>query len=42
MWKSGTKCVARDCTSAAANVNTNPLCANYFTNCVTTGSGCVS
>ncbi|CAD8113555.1 unnamed protein product [Paramecium primaurelia] len=42
MWKSGTKCVARDCTSAATNLNTNPLCANYFTNCVTTGSGCVS
>ncbi|CAD8211577.1 unnamed protein product [Paramecium octaurelia] len=41
-WKSGTKCVARDCASAASNVNTNPLCANYFTNCVTTGSGCVS
>ncbi|CAK67224.1 unnamed protein product (macronuclear) [Paramecium tetraurelia] len=32
-WKSGTKCVARDCASAASNVNTNPLCANYFTNC---------
>ncbi|CAD8194464.1 unnamed protein product [Paramecium octaurelia] len=41
-WKSGTKCVARDCASAASNVNTNFLCANYFTNCVTTGSGCVS
>ncbi|CAK67226.1 unnamed protein product (macronuclear) [Paramecium tetraurelia] len=41
-WKSGTTCVARDCASAASNVNTNPLCANYFTNCVTTGSGCVS
>ncbi|CAK77691.1 unnamed protein product, partial (macronuclear) [Paramecium tetraurelia] len=41
-WKSGTKFVARDCASAASNVNTNPLCANYFTNCVTAGSGCVS
>ncbi|CAD8176792.1 unnamed protein product [Paramecium pentaurelia] len=42
MWKSGTKCVARDCTSAATNLNTNPLCANYFTDFVTTGSRCVS
>ncbi|CAK89346.1 unnamed protein product (macronuclear) [Paramecium tetraurelia] len=41
-WKSGTKCVARDCVSAPSSVNTNPLCANYFTKCVTTGSGCVS
>ncbi|CAD8175771.1 unnamed protein product [Paramecium pentaurelia] len=41
-WKTGTNCVARDCTQAATNLNTNPLCANYFTNCVTTGSGCVS
>ncbi|CAD8148182.1 unnamed protein product [Paramecium pentaurelia] len=41
-WKTGTKCVARDCTQAATNLNTNPLCANFFTNCVNTGSGCVS
>ncbi|CAD8212117.1 unnamed protein product [Paramecium pentaurelia] len=42
IWKSGTKCVARDCTEAKSNLYTNPLCASYFTNCVTTGSGCVS
>ncbi|CAD8197619.1 unnamed protein product [Paramecium pentaurelia] len=40
--KTGTKCVAKDCTQATTNLNTNPLCANFFTNCVTTGSGCVS
>ncbi|CAK67723.1 unnamed protein product (macronuclear) [Paramecium tetraurelia] len=41
-WKTGTKCTARDCASAPSSTNTNPLCANWFTNCVTTGSGCVS
>lgn len=41
-WKSGTKCTPRDCGSAPSSTNTNPLCSNWFTNCVTTGSGCVA
>lgn len=41
-WKSGANCVARSCDSASTTLSSNTTCANYFTNCVTTGAGCVS
>ncbi|CAD8055987.1 unnamed protein product [Paramecium sonneborni] len=41
-WNGGNKCTPRDCASAPSSTNTNTLCSNWFSNCVTNGSGCVA